>query len=76
MAMFMGVGLMPRMVVSVRPVVSRVIVVVDLAFRAVAVFMTMFMEVFVVMSMGVFVRVFASIVGMLVGVSMGMVMAV
>ena len=72
----MGFGFMARMVMAVRPVVTRVLMVVCLGSTAMGVLMEMFVQVLMGMSMGVFMAVYPAVMGMFVGVRMSVVMSV
>jgi hypothetical protein len=72
----MGYRFMAGMVMVMRPVVTRVIMVVYLGGSAVGVLMEMFVQVLVGMAMGMLMAVHLAVMGMFVGVRMSVVMRV
>ncbi len=76
MSVIVGFRFMPRMVMVVSSVVTRVLMVVCLGSTAMGVLMEMFVQVLVAVSMGVFMAVRLAVMGMFVGVRMSVVMSV
>ena len=76
MGMFMSLCLVPRMIMIVRPVLSSVIMVMNLGSLAVAMFMKVLVEMFVGMGVGMVVDMFRPVMGVFVRVGMGMIMPV
>jgi len=72
----MGFRFMAGMVMVMRPVVTRVLMVVRLGEPAMGVLMEMFVHVLVGMGMGMLMAVRLAVMGMFVGVRMSMVMRV
>jgi len=76
MSMFMSLCLMPRMIMIVRPVLSGVIMVMNLGFLAVAMLMKVLVEMFVGMVVSMVVDMLRPVVGVFVRVGMGMIVPV
>jgi hypothetical protein len=76
MSMLMSLCLMSRMIVMVRPVLSCVIMVMNLGSLAVVMLMKMLVKMFVGMGVGMLVVMFRPVMGVFVRVAMGMIMPV